>query len=482
MGGAWCGLFALVTFWAGCGPSIAEAPEVDAPRVRVEEQVTGGEGQTRWVRRSVNVPEREVLGQGITIDRDDNTIAIGIYKGTPDFGSGPLPPLAQPDGFNAFLVKYTSEGRLLWACGFGALQVEAGDEPVTLFAQVVTDHRRHITIIGNASGPVDFGRGLVPAGPFIVQFDSDGDLRWVRHIPQRTLADRVVLRELAVDREDHLLVVGSITGRADFGGGPRTSTGDGAFVAKYTREGGYVWDRVFDTPDFSSFTGVATDGNNHVYVSGFFRDRANFGGGTLSGPGTDLAVIARFTPSGAHVWSRTLEDVTGVDERGELRLSNIAVHGNRVVVVGEFRGSIRFAGRTLTSTRLSRSGLVLAMTRDGEDRWGRTLGFLVQQVRADLEDDVTVLGIALPGEDVGTGPLPATPAHHIFISKFDRVNGVRDWVRTFDAQTVGFASLGVARHGEVAVTGGFDAPVDFGTGTIVPSSDFTEAFIFRTFP
>lgn len=481
MHGAWCGLFALVAFWAGRGPSVAEAAEVDAPRAQVR-RTTGGEGRTRWVRRSVNVPEREVLGQGVTIDRDDNTLAIGIYKGTPDFGSGPLPPLSQPDGFNAFLVKYTAEGRLLWARGFGAAPEEPGDEPVTLFAQVVTDHGRRITLIGSASNSVDFGSGLIPAGAFIVQFDSDGDLRWVRHIPGSSpLADRVALTELAVDREDNLLVAGFIDGQVDFGGGPRASTDNGAFVAKYTREGGYVWDRVFDTPGSSSFTGVTTDSNNHVYVSGIFRGEANFGGGTLSGPGADVAVIARFTPSGAHVWSRTLEDVTGVDERGAIRLSDIAVHGNRVVVVGEFNGSFEFDGRTFTTAFGDRSGLVLAMTRDGEDRWGRMLGFSVQQVRADLEDDVTVLGTALPGDDVGTGPLPATPASSFFLSKFDRVDGARDWARTFDAEAAPFAFLGVARHGEVAVTGAFLAPVDFGTGPLVPSSDFFEAFIFRTF-
>jgi hypothetical protein len=158
------------------------------------------------------------------------------------------------------------------------------------------------------------------------------------------------------------------------------------------------------------------------------------------------------------------------------------VHGNRVVVVGEFTGSFEFDGRTFTNTRPDRSGLVLAMTRNGEDRWGRILGFTARQVRADLEDDVTVLGTALPGEDVGTGPLPATPASYFFISKFDRVNGARDWVRTFDAEAAPFAFLAVARHGEVAVTGAFSAPVNFGAGAIVPSSDFFEAFIFRTFP
>ena len=95
---------------------------------------------------------------------------------------------------------------------------------------------------------------------------------------------------------------------------------------------------------------------------------------------------------------------------------------------------------------------------------------------------MTVIGTALPGEDVGTGPLPATSNYYFFISKFDRVNGARDWVRTFDADAAPHAFLAVARHGEVAVTGAFLEPVDFGMGTIVPSSDGFEAFLFRTFP
>jgi hypothetical protein len=76
---------------------------------------------------------------------------------------------------------------------------------------------------------------------------------------------------------------------------------------------------------------------------------------------------------------------------------------------------------------------------------------------------------------------PRTPANFFFISKFDRVDGARAWVRTFDAAAAPFAFLAVARHGEVAVAGAFLAPVDFGTGTL-SSSGFFEAFIFRTSP
>jgi hypothetical protein len=195
-------------------------------------------------------------------------------------------------------------------------------------------------------------------------------------------------------------------------------------------------------------------------------------------PTTETPLVARFDRFGEHVWSRTLEDLTAAS-----RFRDVAVHGNRVVVVGDFFGSFRFDGRRFTTRSGDASGLVLALTRDGEDRWGRKLGLGVMQVRSDLEDDMTVLGVALPGDDVGTGPLPDNGSAFLHISKFDRVDGARRWVRTLDGNAVPAAFVSVARHGEVAVAGWLAGPVDFGTGIIRPTHpDRFDMFIFRTTP
>lgn len=465
-------LWAGVALLVGCGPGAAEAPGVLAPRATLEQRA-GSEGHTRWVRRGVGTPEHDTFTSDVTTDRDGANIVVGTYEGAPDFGSGPLPAVAAEAGYNAFIVKYARDGRLLWAHGYGA--AEGALFPDTYFEVAATDRARNITVRGSTSHPVAIG-GVTVSGFFLVQFSREGEVRWVRQLGGSFDGGP----GLTVDREDNIILAGAVDGPADLGGGPRTTGPVSAFIVKYTREGAWLWDRVFASPATAFLGGVATDEEGHLYVAGSFDEETDFGGGALppSAPGVETAVVARFTPSGAHVWSRTLEGVEALS-----RFSDLAVHGNRVVVVGRFTGRFDFDGRTFTARELGGTGLVLALTRGGEERWGHALGTWVHHVRADHEDDMTVLGVALPGDDVGSGPLPETSSLHTFVSKLERVDGGREWVRTFSTESTTFAGLSVSRDGEVAVAGSFHAPVDFGTGTLRPTTpDFYDMFLLRMSP
>lgn len=471
---AWAGmaLWTGVALLAGCGPWEVEAPGVQASRSSLEQRA-GSEGLTRWVRRGVGTPEHDTFTLDVTTDRDGANIVVGTYEGALDFGSGPLPAVTAEFGANAFIVKYARDGRLLWAHGYGA--AEGTLFPDTYFEVAATDRARNITVRGSTSHPVAIG-GFTVTGFFLVQFSREGEVRWVRQLGGGFDG----APGLTVDREDRIILAGAVGGRADFGGGPRTTGPVSAFIAQYTREGAWRWDRVFVSPDTGYLGGVATDEEDHIYVAGSFNEATDFGGGPLppSAPGVETAVVARFTPSGAHVWSRTLEGVEALS-----RFNDLAVHGNRVVVVGRFTGRFDFDGRTFTARELGGTGLVLALTRDGEERWGHALGTWVHHVRADNEDDMTVLGVALPGDDVGSGPLPATSSFHTFVSKLERVDGGREWGRTFSTDTATFAGLSVSRDGEVAVAGSFHAPVDFGTGTLQPSHPGVyDMFLLRMSP
>ncbi|RKH68022.1 hypothetical protein, partial [Corallococcus aberystwythensis] len=460
-----------VALGAGCGQGPVEDFGARASEASLETRHAGG--QTRWVRRGVGSPGDDVLPGDVATDRDGANIVVGTYEGSPDFGGGALPAVAAESGHNAFIVKYARDGQLLWSHGYGA--AAGALFPDTYFEVAATDHQRNITVRGNTSHPVVLG-GVTVTGFFLVQFTREGEVRWVRKLG----GNYDGAPGLAVDSGDHVILAGAVEGPADFGGGPRTTGPVSAFLVKYTREGTWLWDRVFASPATAFLGGVATDEQDHLYIAGSFDEATDFGGGPLppSAPGVETAVVARFSPTGQHVWSRTLEDATALT-----RFSDIAVHGNRVVPVGRFRGRFDFGGRTFIAPAVGSAGMVLAMTRDGEDRWGRKLGGVVFQVRSDHEDHLTVLGFAMPGDDVGSGPLPPESALYAFVNKYDRVEGARDWVRTFPAETTTFGGLSVSREGEVAVTGGFRAPVDFGTGTLQPTTpDTYDPYLLRLFP
>ncbi|KFE68951.1 hypothetical protein [Hyalangium minutum] len=468
---AWKLLLSWATLWGACGPSVSEVSELDAPLAHVEQQVNRG-WHTRWLRRSAATLEGNVFAGRLATDRDDASILVGNYQGSPDFGSGPLPPEEDTSRPRAFIVKYARNGQLLWAHGYGA---PAGSEfPETEFGNVTVDRQRNITVYGYAELGADFGGVSVGPGFFLAQFSHDGTVRWARHL-QGYFG---FASGLTVDGDDNILLAGSMSGTADFGGGPRSASVEGAFFVKYTRDGAYVVDRVFDTPDTSVFWAVTTDEHNFIHVAGYFTAESDFGGGPLhpgSPFGGETAVVARYTPSGGHVWSRTLEGMTDMT-----KFHDVAVHGNRVVVTGEFRGRFKFGGHTFTARPVGSSGLVLAMTRNGGDRWGQTLGGSVMQVDSAQEDGMTVLGYAFPSDDVGTGPLPSTSSLYSVVSRFTWGQGHQQRVRTFSSDGAPMSALSVTRHGDVTLAGSFSMPVDFGTGKVEPSLPRNyDAFIFR---
>src|SRR5439155_13529664 len=93
---------------------------------------------------------------------------------------------------------------------------------------------------------------------------------------------------VAVDSSGNVLVGGSFTGTVDFGGGPTQALGGGqsdVFVVKYAPTGAYLWARTFGGTSFDSCSGLAVDGSGNVVVTGTFTGAADFGGGALTSAG-----------------------------------------------------------------------------------------------------------------------------------------------------------------------------------------------------
>ncbi|MFY0522111.1 hypothetical protein ACN28I_02515 [Archangium gephyra] len=469
---AW--VFVLVGVLAGCGGSVAPEPPLQAREPEQEEQAhragaSCSPGATQWVRRSTGTESE--IAQRVAVSRNGEAIIVGTYQGTADFGGGPLlsaPPLLD----NAFIAKYAPDGTLLWSRGFGSTVTEGG---FTRFTAIAVDRRGRISVAGEVEAGVDLGSGPLPFGAFVAQFSPDGRLRWVRPL----LGGQFNFTpSLATDRTGNVILVGSIVGPVDFGDGTPRFASDAAFIAKYEADGGFLWARVFDSN--SLFSDVVAGSRDDLYVSGFFEEPgSDFGGGPL-GP-TDLdagaPVVASYSAEGAHRWSRTLEGTAGI-------FRGIAVHGNRVVVGGGVSGAFRFGGAAQSFS----GGILAAYTRDGEERWLRQVGSVATSVAMDQRDGVAVIGLYRGGTDLGTGPLPGSPAslENGFVARFDRIDGDPLWARGFpDLGPVNIefvADVEVTRQGDALMTGSFAEPIDFGTGTLTPTTFNPDAYLLRLCP
>jgi hypothetical protein len=218
----------------------------------------------------------------------------------------------------------------------------------------------------------------------------------------------------AVARDDsgNIFVTGTFTGTVDFGGGALTSNGAmDVFVAKYSSTGVHQWSRSFGGGGSGdSGNGIAVDGSGNVYVVGSFAGTANLGGGAMTSAGVEDIFLAKYSATGAHVWSRRLGSTASDVARA------VAVDGSgNIVVTGNFQGTVDFGGGPFTA---STGAFVAKYSPTGAHLWSRAAAgsSMGRGIAVDGGGNVVVVGKFGSGADLGGGPLPGV--FQIFVAKY----------------------------------------------------------------
>jgi fibronectin type 3 domain-containing protein len=263
-------------------------------------------------------------GIGIATDTPGNNVFVtgGMADGGVDFGGGTLFSAGNQD---VFLVKYSSTGAHLWSRRFGGASSESG-------AAVATDVSGNVVVTGTFEGSVDFGGGLLTSAGlkdiFVAKYTSAGVHLWSKRFGG---SGSDFSTGIAVDGAGDVALTGRYQGSISFGGGSLSSLGqDDGFLAKLLgTSGGHVWSKRFGATIADSGTGVSVDANRNVAVTGYFGGTVDFGGGPLSASAIDI-FVAKYTPSGAHTWSRKY------GAAGNQFSSGLAMTGTGAVTVSGF--------------------------------------------------------------------------------------------------------------------------------------------------
>jgi len=165
---------------------------------------------------------------------------------------------------------------LWWSHSFG------DNNPEVLVAlDVATDNR--IYVCGDFQGYLNLGGGnLVSQGEydiFLAAFSPDGTHLWSRSFGDSG-NDKV--RDLIVDGDSNIIIVGDFFYSIDLGGGLLTSAGDkDAFVAKYSSDGNHLWSTHYGDMNYQSAQCVTVGSENHISIAGQFAGEIDLGGGPL---------------------------------------------------------------------------------------------------------------------------------------------------------------------------------------------------------
>ncbi len=295
-------------------------------------------GTPAWFRQFGGPLSQE--GDAVATDSDGNVVFAGHMQGSVDYGGAQ--PLSCGTNSDIVLIKLDANGKALWGKNFG--------DPVDANAAYptgVATGQGYEVVAGQMAGKLSFGATtLASAGGwdmFVARLDSAGNPVWAKNYGDNS--DQIA-KAIATDANASVVVVGSIFGSADFGGGARISAGqDDAFAVKLDAAGKHVWSRTFGDAASQVAHGVAVDAAGDVFVIGSFQGTISCGAMMLVSAGDyDVFVVKLRAADGEPVWCARFGDASG---QSGIRVAMDAA--GKLLATGFAAGSIDFGGGSLKS-------------------------------------------------------------------------------------------------------------------------------------
>ncbi|MCS7085377.1 MAG: dockerin type I domain-containing protein [Bacteroidia bacterium] len=258
-------------------------------------------------------------GTAVAVDAAGNVYFVGQFQGVANFGGIVLQASSTGSTPDAFVAKYNSAGTALWAKKIGGIALD--------WATGVAVDESGVYVSGYFNGVCMFDatQGLASVGQsdgFLARYtQNNGTLSWVKRMGGVDV-DRAM--GLTLSPDGGLYLTGWFLGRAGFDGDSVFSTGaSDVFLARYSRTGNLEWVESAGGPDFDYGEAVATDNFSYVYVTGSFGEPAFFGGFELVG--SDDVFLAKYNPQGQAEWAQraggpNVDNAYGIATDGQARI------------------------------------------------------------------------------------------------------------------------------------------------------------------
>ena len=222
---------------------------------------------------------------------------------------------------------------------------------------------------------------------------------------------------ICLDASGNSLVTGYFDGTATFGDTILTSSGQkDIVVAKLDKDGNYLWAKRAGGSEEDIGYGITCDDAGNAYITGRFRNSADFGATTLVSYGDYDVFIAKIDPSGNFVWAKQAGGLGGDGGYG----IDMATNGD-LFLTGYFSVSSEFGGFNLVSS----GGIDIFITRldtVGNFKWATAFGGASGEYVFDITTDQQSNGI-ITGWFSGTisfGIIYLTSqSNDIFVAKLD---------------------------------------------------------------
>jgi hypothetical protein len=412
------------------------------------------------------------ISYSVATDSSGNVFVTGRFSSsTLSFGSYTL---TNAGGTDIFLVKYDSNGNVLWAKSAGGTGYDWG-------TSVATDANGNCYVTGYfSSSSITFGSSLTNAGDediFLVKYDANGNVLWARSAGG-TSGERSY--NVATDASGNVFVTGYFhSSTISFGSDTLKNTGlDDIFVVKYDANGNVLWARSAGGTDKDFSKSVATDANGNCYVTGpFWSPSIAFGSDTLRNAGYSDIFLVKYDANGNVLWAKSGAGFFS----SESNCLTTDPNGN-CFVTGEFDTYITFGEYSLGHPGIGTGMFLVKYDPNGNVLWAKTadggIDDQASSVATDASGNVFVTGSFL-SISFGSYHLTNAGGYDIFLVKYDAHGNVL-WAKSAggDGDDRG-VSVATDASGNVFVTGYFhSSTISFGSDTLT-NQGYNDMFLAK---
>ena len=270
-------------------------------------------------------------------------------------------------------------------------------------------------------------------------------------------------RDVLVTPTGDILFFASFGGTVNFGGGNLISAGSSDVVlAKYSSTGAHLFSVRFGGTLSDQAEALDIDPLGNIYITGTFNGTASFGGAALVSAGANDIFLAKYDASGVHQWSQRFGGVASEDVNG------LAVdQTGQVSITGYFTAVFSLGGPNLVP--LGGSDIFLgSYTSNGVYLWSQKFGGITDDFAFDVVTDsngrITFTGNFTGPASFGGVVLNGTS--DLILAQYNSA-GVHQWSQRFGSASpdVGYA-LAVGPSNDIYLGGRFDADASFGGATV----------------
>lgn len=292
--------------------------------------------------------------RGITTDSDGSVFISGdFFSSTISFGPVTLTN-AGPGMADAFVVKYSPLGNVLWAKNWGGALDDIG-------YSITTDSSKNLIFAGTFnSATITFGATVLSnAYPsvmfdhfsdlFLVHLDPSGNEIWAKRGGDRRTESRL---SLALDADENILIGGNFTGdttifETDTLYNSSYSQND-MFLLKYDDTGNLIWAKSAGGIKHDFLFNIHTDSAGYTIITGAFHSpTALFSGTTLTNTSTANTAeifLVQYDPAGNLTWAMQAGDLQQ-DHGADVSVD----HAGNIYFCGVFEGASLNLGATAHS-------------------------------------------------------------------------------------------------------------------------------------